>query len=541
MQSSLYTSCIELFYDNTKHIVFKSLKNKYKISEIRRSIFSKYLEKILENKILVNIIVHDFEYITGNKILKEIKKIDFLHICRYINTNNILKYTNSNNYEKFYFTRTNEPILTVIIPVYNQEFNIEKCIKSVVSQSLKNIEIIIVDDCSTDNTYSTCFAWSCNDSRIIIEKLNKNSGQGVARNYALKKAKGKYVTFIDSDDVIEGNFFLHGVALLEYNNDLDLVHFGSKIVNTSNNKSFKECSILQSVSGRDALINYISSGKIKNYIGYQIWPKIIRRKLLLENRIEFSNHYFEDSIFLLKLFYHSRLILCLPDIVYCRFLTLHEASTCAPTSSRAKHLYGMFRRYEETEKFLRKIGIDENMIYEHFYRAFHALHKNLIFPYLFKFFNTKTNPITDDDLLYLSKTKILVRIIIEDYAREWAKNVGFNANITINELNNSCIFKKKPKDLITVNDVNSEDQIFLSIIIPVFNAQDTIKRCLNSILNQELQFFEIIAIDDCSTDSSLEILNYYSKKYNKIRLFKTNINSGQGTIRNLAVSRARGK
>ena len=96
----------------------------------------------------------------------------------------------------------NEILVSVIVPVYNVESYLDRCLGSIVNQTLKNIEIIIVDDGSPDNCPSMCDRWAKRDNRIkVIHK--KNAGLGFARNSGLDVAKGEYVIFCDSDDSVD--------------------------------------------------------------------------------------------------------------------------------------------------------------------------------------------------------------------------------------------------------------------------------------------------------------------------------------------------
>lgn len=90
------------------------------------------------------------------------------------------------------------PTVSVIIPTYNREKLLPKAIDSIKKQTFQDFEIIIVDDASTDNTES--LIKNLNDNRIKYYKLEKNSGQCIARNYGIKRAKGEFIAFLDSDD-----------------------------------------------------------------------------------------------------------------------------------------------------------------------------------------------------------------------------------------------------------------------------------------------------------------------------------------------------
>lgn len=98
-----------------------------------------------------------------------------------------------------------QDLVSVIIPVYNREKTINKAIHSVLEQDYKNIEIIIVDDCSIDNTVSVVQNAFSEDERVILIKLNKNSGACIARNRGIEVSKGDYIAFLDSDDTFYAN------------------------------------------------------------------------------------------------------------------------------------------------------------------------------------------------------------------------------------------------------------------------------------------------------------------------------------------------
>lgn len=93
-------------------------------------------------------------------------------------------------------------LISVIIPIYNAELYLQKCLDSVVNQTLKDIEVICVDDGSTDNSVDIIKKYMMSDSRIKLFQQS-NKGAGAARNYGLKYAIGKYVHFLDSDDWLD--------------------------------------------------------------------------------------------------------------------------------------------------------------------------------------------------------------------------------------------------------------------------------------------------------------------------------------------------
>lgn len=118
--------------------------------------------------------------------------------------------------------------LTVIMPVYNVEKYVEKSIKSILNQSMKDFELIIVNDGSTDNSGNICEKYAAIDNRIKYF-FKENKGVSAARNFALKKSvNSKYITFIDSDDWIEKDFYEKAIQYIDDNN-LDMCITGYTI------------------------------------------------------------------------------------------------------------------------------------------------------------------------------------------------------------------------------------------------------------------------------------------------------------------------
>ena len=116
--------------------------------------------------------------------------------------------------------------LSVIVPVYNVELYLRECLDSIINQTLKDIEIICIDDCSSDNSYGILEEYSKKDNRIIIFRNQENMSAGPSRNIGIRVSQGEYITFVDSDDFLDKNYYelLYNTAK-EYDSD---------IVNTSN-------------------------------------------------------------------------------------------------------------------------------------------------------------------------------------------------------------------------------------------------------------------------------------------------------------------
>ena len=120
----------------------------------------------------------------------------------------------------------NQPLVSIIMPVYNCERFLSESIESVISQSYKNWELLIVDDGSKDKSVSIIESYARKDSRIrLFKNETEEHGPGIARNYGIERISGKYTYFIDADDWIEKELLQDTVSLAE-KTDADIVPFG---------------------------------------------------------------------------------------------------------------------------------------------------------------------------------------------------------------------------------------------------------------------------------------------------------------------------
>lgn len=126
-----------------------------------------------------------------------------------------------------------EGLVSIVVPVYNVERYIDRCVKSLVAQTYKNIEIILVDDKSPGASPLMCDEWSKKDTRIKVVHKDKNEGLGEARNTGIEYATGEYVCFVDSDDFIEEET-IEKVYWLAKSKHADVVHYGLQQIDENN-------------------------------------------------------------------------------------------------------------------------------------------------------------------------------------------------------------------------------------------------------------------------------------------------------------------
>ena len=194
--------------------------------------------------------------------------------------------------------------VSIIIPVYNTEKYLRKCLDSVCNQTLQDIEIICVNDCSTDDSLEILKEYASNDNRIKIINFTENKGVAVARNTAIEQAKGEYIGFVDSDDYVDLDFYekLYERAL---KNKADIV-VGNYYMYFDNQNT---------ICGKDFLAQ-IQKNKV--WFNGLFVLAIYSKKLVQANHIKFTENfrYGEDRIFPILAVYHSSEVETMQDIFY---------------------------------------------------------------------------------------------------------------------------------------------------------------------------------------------------------------------------------
>ena len=195
-------------------------------------------------------------------------------------------------------------LISIIVPIYNVEKYLERCIKSLISQTYKNIEIVLVNDGSPDNSEDICLRFKRQDNRIVYLK-QKNAGLSAARNAGMKIAKGKYYMFVDSDDYVNVNFVktLHD-SLIE--NDADIAVCKYKVVyeNSEIDINIVEKAQCKIFIGTDKYENFFNDLKTVTTVA---WNKLYKKELF--NNITYPvGKLHEDEYTTYKLFDISKKI-----------------------------------------------------------------------------------------------------------------------------------------------------------------------------------------------------------------------------------------
>lgn len=233
--------------------------------------------------------------------------------------------------------------VTIIIPVYNVEPYLEECLDSVLNQTLEEIEIICINDGSTDDSLHILKSYACKDRRIAIYN-QRNQGLSIARNVGLEHARGEYIYFLDSDDIIDTNALM---ILYEQasRDDLDILYFDgiSFYENEIIEAQFPEKRIVE----RSLKLEGVYSGldllqKLDATNGYKsmVWLQLIRREFLIQNNFKFKKRMLhEDLLFSLETILQAKQVGFHPSSLHLYRIREDSITT---QQKRFENFYGFF-------------------------------------------------------------------------------------------------------------------------------------------------------------------------------------------------------
>ena len=204
------------------------------------------------------------------------------------------------------------PIVSVVIPVYNVIQYLTLCLDSVLSQTYRNLDILLIDDGSTDGSSKICDEYAKRDGRIRVFHTT-NHGLSAARNLGIENATGEFLMFIDSDDWVEKNAVEILLELsMKTTSDIAVACFYREFTNTSSQK--KQCYETQVVQGMD-ILSLFASGMLSNVV----WNKLYRKACFRETRFP-DGHVFEDVFTLWRILTalaeNNRTIVVLPNCLF---------------------------------------------------------------------------------------------------------------------------------------------------------------------------------------------------------------------------------
>lgn len=249
--------------------------------------------------------------------------------------------------------------ISVIVPVYNVEKFIDRCVESLVNQTFKDIEIILVDDGSTDGSPAICDEWAKKDSRIkVIHK--KNGGASDARNAGLDLAKGRYVGFVDSDDFIEPDAYETLFEEAE-SKGYDVIYTGNKTYRSDG--TFSVNGVLDIEYRKEEIPTHIKKmlydenlASERDHVVLSASMGIYSREVIEQNSLRFWVGYFgEDILFNIDFLMHSERVRCLPKSFY-HYCYNGESRT---QSFKESKIYQIFQLYEALVDKVKCYGLQD--------------------------------------------------------------------------------------------------------------------------------------------------------------------------------------
>lgn len=458
------------------------------------------------------------------------------------------------------------PKVSVIVPCYNMEKYVERCLDSLQKQLMEDIEIICIDDKSSDNTLEILNARAESDPRIRVIVQEKNMGVAVARNTGIENATGEYIGFVDADDCVDIDFYqkLYNHAIKTEADItkglLTVVESGKRWIPPTN--------------------EHVKNGKIR--FCYDFTSAIYRTDFLKKNNLNFMTGVSlgEDITFLITAAHKSNKVeICPYSTSYYYLIRQGSANTTMgrdKVDSIVKIVDYMMDYANNTEDmsdsdykfiiwFLMDVlvknivktkyedkGILEQSIFNVIKLSKDAKHAqdtlSTVFGQLSSRVINKYVP-NKKFLGYMKKHNV-------DIYNFYAKQILFKKNkiggiITYVEtpvakklklIDTVTIYQKSKKNEQLIKENNTVEfqpgQPKVSIIVAVHDAEKYVGQCLESLVNQTMQEIEIICIDDCSKDNSMQIVEQFAQRDKRIKIIKNNKNRGLPYSRNVGVKNA---
>ena len=231
-----------------------------------------------------------------------------------------------------------KPLLTVVIPVYNVEKYLNRCLKSILVQEWKNYDIILVDDGSTDRSPQICDDYvKAYDFISVIHK--ENGGLSEARNTGLSQAKGEYVYFPDSDDWLEPDTFIALAEALE-SQKFDIISFNREFVKGEEDVIVSDSVETQVFDGKDAFVQMLKHSYITGFAN----DKVYRKSLFTDHNIQFPiGKYYEDLGTNYKLFLSAKRVYATNQKYYHYLIDNPDSITQSWNEKKFIDMFGFYK------------------------------------------------------------------------------------------------------------------------------------------------------------------------------------------------------
>ena len=442
-----------------------------------------------------------------------------------------------------------DKLITVIIPCYNIEKYIEKCIESIEKQTYKNLEIIAVDDGSKDTTVEKLHKMQEKYPNLQVYQNSENKGAAYSRNFAIQKAKGKYIGFVDSDDYITSDYYEKLIETAEKEN-ADIVATDIEIVYEN---SANEPILSRACLGEVTKFNLVNNGLAASPCNKIIKKELIEKYPFLEGKIN------EDVASILPAIVNAKKVAYVQGIKY--FYVQRENSV-----QNEEVTLKRLEMFDSIDTCFERIKEDKN--FKKYQSA--ILYQQVLLLYMviipkqndYEKRQELLNIFMEKQEKYeLYKNKYIGQFIKEqpkkerqfykDMAKCLKRKEAELANETIENKDSMNKTKEKIKDVIRkitkrtvikryieIKDLEKlakkqskkkQEDIKISVVIPNYNYENFLMPRIYSILAQTEKIHELIILDDCSKDNSRKLIDNIVEKispYIKVQKIYNEENSG---------------
>lgn len=236
--------------------------------------------------------------------------------------------------------KNNTPFFTIIIPIYNAERFLRKAIDSLLNQTFKDFQLLLIDDCSTDNSFNICRSLSKKDYRIEVYQTKENSGAAAARNYGLERAQGVYISFCDSDDYVDSDMLEKAYSYLK-TEEIDCLKYGctEEYYDPVNGTGYHKFIVLgdELINIKNDIASKCLEMELKPLFGY-IWNGFYKRDYITKYKIKFNCSYRvnEDFDFNIQYFKYVTTLQCMN---YCGYHYRKEIGSNSLSTQRKDDYY----------------------------------------------------------------------------------------------------------------------------------------------------------------------------------------------------------
>ena len=436
----------------------------------------------------------------------------------------------------------NQSKITVIVPCYNVEKYVQKSIESLLNQTYKNLEIIVIDDCSTDNTYSVLKELlSKNKDKFTLYQNDKNRGLAYTRNRGISLASSKYIGFIDSDDYIDTNYYETLMNIMKKENAEIVI--SDMQFETENEKTLSTLGTTIDVKNRDIKLAVIDTGVSASACNKLFKKETIEKYPFPEGKVN------EDIATTFPAILHAN------SVAYTDKVKYHyiQRNNSIQNSEFSEKRFDIIQSVELTLERIKDVENYEESKNIILYHQILMLYVFVITPlkgfknrqkYLKMFIKKQSNirieknkTIVKRYLSTLGKFKKIYWYMVINLLRLKSAtliNLLISMAHIIVRLRQKTVIKKDITFLDIINVAKKQKEkrkskISISAVVPNYNYQEFLLQRVYSILYQTKKIEELILLDDCSTDNSREIIDELVEKlkpYIKVRKVYNEQNTG---------------